>query len=238
MWLVLCHTNDASALWAFNGLKARGMRPIELVTAETLAFSLRWEHRIGANGTSIRIELPDGRVLDNERIHGVLNRIQFVPMSHWRWASDQERDYVQQETYAFYTSWLNAFSCPILNPATPLGLCGAWLSEARWLKLAAQVNLPVPAYTSDSARPICSPQRTVLVAGTAVEPAGLPAVVEEGCRKLACLSETPLLAIGFSLNPDGAWEFRGANPVPDLRAFGEKSLDCIQAGLEKAGAEL
>jgi hypothetical protein len=44
MWLVLCSEQDVSALWTYQGLQARGLRPLELVPAEILPYSLKWDH--------------------------------------------------------------------------------------------------------------------------------------------------------------------------------------------------
>ena len=45
MWLVLCPSSDVAGRWAFEGLRARGLAPIELVTSESLAYA-RWDHRV------------------------------------------------------------------------------------------------------------------------------------------------------------------------------------------------
>ena len=57
MWVVLCSAQDVPGLWAFQGLQLRGLRPIELVTAEMLPYSLKWEHTLGASDPSISITL-------------------------------------------------------------------------------------------------------------------------------------------------------------------------------------
>ena len=72
MWLVLCSAQDVPGLWAFQGLQLRGLRPIELVTAEMLPYSLKWEHTLGASDPSISITLVDGRVIHNGAVRGVL----------------------------------------------------------------------------------------------------------------------------------------------------------------------
>jgi hypothetical protein len=66
MWLVLCSAQDVSALWAYQGLQARGLRPLELVTAEMLPYSLKWDHRLGAAGAGTSITLADGRVIKSD----------------------------------------------------------------------------------------------------------------------------------------------------------------------------
>jgi hypothetical protein len=231
MWLVLCHADDLPALWAYQGLKARGLAPLELVSAESLAFSLRWEHRVTSEEVSFRITLADGRQLSSDGVFGALNRMQFVPLPHWRRAAPKDQEYVQQEITAFYTSWLYALPGPVLNPATPVGLSGAWRRPAEWVKLAAQAGLDTPDYPTVPPA-IC---RTVLVVDGAVVPGGVPDAVAEGCHRLAALSRTPLLGVGFEVQPSGAWLFTAATTTPDLRLGGAEFLDALKSTLEDSG---
>jgi hypothetical protein len=53
----LCTATDTSALWASQGLQARGLEPLECVSAEMLAQSQCWEHRVDAQGATIDITL-------------------------------------------------------------------------------------------------------------------------------------------------------------------------------------
>ena len=92
MWLVLCTSMDASALWASQGLKARGLEPLERVSAEMLAQSQRWEHRVDAKSATIDITLADGRHIRNDAIQGVLNRLVCVPFELLRLAHPADRE--------------------------------------------------------------------------------------------------------------------------------------------------
>ena len=82
MWLMICSAQDESALWAYYGLRARGLNPLELVTAEMLTTSARWEHTVGVDGANFTVTLADGRVINNRRINGVVNRLTHVPLHH------------------------------------------------------------------------------------------------------------------------------------------------------------
>ena len=148
MWLVLCHCSDLAAIWAYEGLKAMGLGPLELVSAESLTFSLRWEHRIRSSSTSFRIALADGREITSEKVSGALNRLQYVPMPHWQKASSQDQKYVAQEMTAFYASWLFSLPGPVLNPASPTGLSGTFRRPVEWTRLASLAGLPTPDYRS------------------------------------------------------------------------------------------
>lgn len=225
MWLVLCHADDLAALWAFEGLKDRGLYPLELVSAECLAASLRWEHRVDSRGASFRITLADGRCLTSDRVFGALNRLQFVPLPHWQWAPAREREYVQQEMMAFFASWLTAIPGPVLNPASPLGLSGIWRRRAEWIKLAAEAGLVTADYHSGhSLEPASAARRTVIVADGIVPPGVPPA---NGCRRLAALAQIPLLGIDFEVLDNGIWRFAGATPAPDLRQGAAGLLDAL-----------
>jgi hypothetical protein len=233
MWLVLCHSEDVAALWAYRGLQARGVRPLELVTAEELACALRWEHRLGESGFSLTIELADGRCIRGHQVRGVLNRLHSLPLYFWRSAEAKDRDYVQQEIQAFTLSWLHSLRGRTLNPATPLGACGAWRSAVAWNMLAQKAGLPTAGCqggerqrasgTSDSV--------SVIVVGGQVIGRPVPATIAAGCAALAALSETPVLGIDFCGTDGDAWEFSGASPWPDLRLGGGNILDALRVEL-------
>jgi hypothetical protein len=145
MWLVLCDASDVAALWAYRELRARGVAPLEIVSADDLVLADRWEHRVGEAGASIRIEV-NGLDIVGTRLSGVLNRLYAVPTAHWRSASPADQEYVQQELTALFLSWLHALPCPVINRPTPQGLCGQWRNEAEWVCLAHRAGLPVALY--------------------------------------------------------------------------------------------
>ncbi|MBA2305566.1 MAG: hypothetical protein H0W08_23435 [Acidobacteria bacterium] len=242
-WLVLCHTTDLPALWAYRGLRARGLAPIEVVSAETLSAALRWVHRVGAAGADVEIALTDGRAIRAARIRGVVNRIVSVPVTIWRGAPEADRDYVLQELTALYASWLYALPCPVLNRPTAFGLAGAWRHESEWVRLAAWAGLPTPTYRhscddgfDDAAGerrllPAGTHARTVIVAGGRAFAAHAPGDVMNGCVRLAKLSNTPLLGVEFVAGAAGAWTFAGATPTPDLIQGGPPMLDALAEAL-------
>jgi hypothetical protein len=239
VWLVLAHATDLAAIWAFRRLKARGLEPLELVSAEALAFSLRWEHRIGAGGVATEIRLADGRLIRSDAVRGVLNRLTAVPAEHWRCASTRERDYALEELAAFHTSWLHSLPCLVLNRPTPLSLCGAWRHEADWMLLAARAGLRTSRYRMASvayaetasaslrgtAKPAC--ERRVITVGKRVCGSPAPPEVAEGCVRLAKLADTQLLGVDFEVGAGDAWSFAGASPMPDLRLGAERLVELL-----------
>ena len=58
--LLLCNAGDATATWLYGQLAPR-VAGLEVVTAEAIAYALRWEHRVGGEGAWTRITLGDGR---------------------------------------------------------------------------------------------------------------------------------------------------------------------------------
>jgi hypothetical protein len=249
MWLVICEPSDASALWAFDGLQRHGLTPLELLSPELLACSLRWEHRIDAHGASLAVTLAGGRRLDSGDLRGVLNRAYNVPLAMWRTAAEADRLYVQQEMFAFFLSWLHGLPCPVLNRPTAMGLAGTWRSESEWVCLAAKAGLPTPVFRQTSfdrleeslgerrLRPLAAAVRTVITAGTSTAGAAAPPAIADGCIQLAALAETALLGVEFIEGSAGAWTFAGASPLPELSLGGEALLDALATALrgEKAG---
>ena len=153
MWLIFGSTADLSAIWAFEGLSARGLAPVQFVSGALLASSLTWEHRIGAGGAHVKISLADGRTIESASVRGVLNRLTWFPYEHVSLAHPADRDYACQELAGFYTSWLYAMPKPVLNRPTPLGMAGAWRHPSEWARLAGQAGLSVPIYRQDSRNP-------------------------------------------------------------------------------------
>ena len=239
MWLVLSTITDPSAEWVTEGLRARGLTPLEWVNDEALAAAPRWEHRLGAAGTNIEIVLADGLHLRNHLIRGVLNRLVSVPIAALQPARSVDRDYAVQEFSAFFLSWLHALPSPLINRPVPLGLCGAWRHISEWVWLAAQAGLPTSPYRqgSDDVRDECgeqgrlvppeTPVQKVIVIGKEIVGAPFPAMLQEGCRRLARLAGVELLGIDFTMDATGSWNFAGATPWPDLRLGGEALLDAL-----------
>ena len=238
MWLILCASNDAVAWWAYQGLKARGLEPLELVCAEVLPYGLKWEHRIGAEGASVAVELRDGRRITSSGLRGVLNRLTHVPTQHLTVLPDHE--YISQELTAFFMSWLHGLPGPVLNPPTAQGLCGPWRHISEWALLAARAGLPVPVYRQSGDDQIdesrtertlfprgTNTTRAVFLGGRLFGPQRFPEEIEEGCARLAALVSMPLLGVEFGRDAAGAWQFAGATPLPDLCLGGDALLDAL-----------
>lgn len=239
MWLVLSQANDLAALWAARGLEARGLQPLEIVTADALAYSLRFEHRLTANRPSVNITLTDGRVFDGATVRGTLNRLQFFPTEHLRGASATDRQYAEQELYALYLSWLYGMHGTMLNRPTPQGLSGDWRYPLEWAWLAMQAGLSTLPYqqsdqregpTLDSLARLTT--RTLLVVGDTCCDPSAPPHVAAACVRLAQMNETGLLGIDFHLTADGDWVFLNATSWPDLRLGGDALLDRLASALQ------
>lgn len=246
MWLVLCDAHDAAAAWAGRQLRARGLRPLEILSADQLALSDFQEHKLeGRSGWTLRLRTEAGLQIDGASLQGVLNRLYTVPIGHWRQAPEADQSYVQQELVAFFLSWLHALRCPVINRPTPQGLCGAWRMESEWAWLAGLAGLPVAPYRQtsrdrlDEARgarrlvPQGAPVATAVVAGGHCFGPALPPAIEQACVRLAELSGTALLGIDFVGHAQQAWSFAGASPTPDLRVGGEALIATLLGALTR-----
>ena len=236
MWLVLCAADDLSALWAARGLAARGLQPTEIVTADMLAYNLRFEHRLSAGEPSVNITLADQRVINSGAIRGTLNRLQLLPSAHLRGAAAADRDYAVQELYALTLSWLYGLPGIMLNRPTPQGLSGEWRHRSEWLLLATQAGLTTMPYQQSD---LCGPagpsalpatQSLIMVRGICCGPT-VPPSIAAGCARLASFSGTDLLGIEFLAARRGDWIFTNATPLPDLRSGGSSLLDALADAL-------
>ncbi len=242
--LVLCSSNDIPCLWAYQGLRKRGLNQTELISAEALEYSLRWVHQLDSSGSNVDILLADGRSIQNDSIDGVLNRLSTIPVQHLLMARAEDREYALSEMAAFYTSWLYALPRPILNLPTPQGPAGQWRHTSEWAFMASKAGLVTPEYKQSgydyttmvyfnggmagaSLFPPGTATRTIIVAcGHAIGPQA-PSDIIEGCLSLAEVSGTGLLGIEFAQGPESHWTFAGATPMPDLRLGGEELLDAL-----------
>ena len=233
MWLVLCSGADASALWAYQGLRHLGMAPLELVTAESLAGATRWEHRLNAAETHLKITLSNGLVIDGAQVRGVLNRLHSPSELAIQRAVPSDREYAQAELLAFYLSWLNGLPGMVINRPTPIGLCGPWLHPSEWTLRACRAGLRAPVYRqsardaqNQSGHQPCrtftsdKPTQTLITLRGEVFGGAVPAGVAQACGKLAAEAGTELLGIDLKLDASGQWSFAGAMPSPDLRPGG------------------
>jgi hypothetical protein len=241
MWLVLCSAQDISALWAYDGLKRRGLHPIEVITDELLTYSLRFEHRIQAGTPITRITLADDRRIESVAIRGTLNRLHNIPTRHLQQAQASDRHYAEPELFALFLSWLYGLPGPLFNRPTPQGLSGAWRHLSEWIWLAGQAGLPVLPYRQSDTQsvpvskplPLLSATQLVLIVfngkcfGTPVPPS-----VEHGCIQLAKLSQTALLGVEFQISANGTWLLINSTPMPDLRLGGQALLDELAIALQ------
>ena len=238
MILVLCDETDIAALWATDALRRRGLSP-RLLTGRELADVHGWRHTIGAAGVETTLRL-DGHDLRGDQVHGVLNRLAFLPQAWLATIGGADRDYAVQEMVAFYLSWLHALAGPKLNPPTPQGLCGNLRHPSAWIALGVRAGLPVRRFRQTSEddpaiywqKPDDPAAATVFVVGDAViGPAALLAIHRDACLRFSNLAECPLLGIDFAPDIGGTWRMIAASVTPDLMRGGEALADALAATL-------
>jgi hypothetical protein len=246
MWLVMCSSADASALWAYQGLKQLGLAPLELVTAESLACASRWEHRVRSRNTEIRITLANGLVIDGSRVRGVLNRLYAPPDAALQYAAPSDRPYAQAEMLAFYLSWLHGMPGVVINRPTPIGLNGPWLHSSEWAIRAGRAGLKMPTYRQsarddhrqDEIAASEKPARhSVIAMREEVFGAAVPEGVAKACRRLVSDAGTQMLGIELSEDSRGEWQFSNAVSSPDLRRGGVAMLQSLAQILVQGSAK-
>ena len=153
--LILAHQNDTTAMRVYANLVARhNTNEVSIVTDEELVFAKSWRHEIASGYKQTIIQLNSGRLLNNEKIGIVFNRLRGSPMPHFEHAKKADREYAQMEMYALFLSWLFSIPGIVINAASPQGLGARDYSLYKWLALGAQAGLPVQEYhfTSNSRR--------------------------------------------------------------------------------------
>jgi hypothetical protein len=244
MYLVICNSSDKAALWAYNGLKATGLYPLELIIADSLVCSPYFEHRIKNDQVNTKIKLPDGRQINSKLTLGVLNRLHSIPTSNLK-ASKADNLYAFQELNALFISWLYSLPGPVLNPATAQGLSGEFRHISRWILMANSAGLTVPKFEQNSTVADKTPfhnigrllppeikGKTVFVIDSQIVGKEVPPEIAESCRYMAKLAGTPLLGIEFLDSPDDSWKFVGATPSPNLTLGGKALLEKLSRALQ------
>jgi hypothetical protein len=243
MWLVLCMAQDVPALWVYQSLKDKGLKPIELVTTEMFGRGVRWEHRLGQNGVFVEITLNDGRRINTDNVRGAINRIVGVPSEQLPDVQPDDREYSNQELFAFFMSWLYALPQPVLNRPSPPGLCGQLRNISEWVLMASQAGLPTSEFKQSSHNYVAEKSfegrvsqnhthvNSVFVIEGHVIGSQVPQHICDGCRSLAKLTSTELLGIEFAEGEAGPWTFIGATIFPDLRLGGQELIDVLESVL-------
>lgn len=247
MFLVLCSSIDVPAHWAGRGLQALGLEPLSVVTTEVLSSATQWEHRVSSMGECISFTLADGCIISDQSVRGVLNRLVAPAANHLNRTAIADRNYAHQELAAFYLSWLNSLSCPVVNQPTPQGLAGRFFHASEWTLLAGQAGLAVMPYRQNGndlpgigykpLAPLNSKPVRVVVFGGQVFGFALPDSVQSGCCELATRSGTALLEIEFYATADHRWTFSSATPVADLTIGGTPLLQSIGRFLQSGAAQ-
>ena len=247
MWLVLCDEADASARWVWDGLRRRSVA-VELVPTRLLSAALRWNHRIGPDGASFAVDLPDGRCVESRAVHATLNRVvSLSPPSEY--AASPDGEYALQELLALYLSLLRCLSPPVLNPSSPQGLAGRLRYAPEWTALASRAGFTTdpfrvasteertdPRTTDHSGRPAVLSQTLLVAAGRLFGNPVAPGVATAACR-LASLAGVDLLGVQVATTADGTATFVSADLYPDLRPAGDALLDHLATlGNREAGA--
>ena len=243
MFYVFCRADDLPALWAYRGLKQRGLAPLEIFTPEALVYNRRLEHRLQGDRAVTHLELVDGRVLDGDRVRGVINRLDYLPVEQFRSASPEDQTYAAMEQQAIYLSWLSSLPGVMINPPGPRGLCGDVRSPAEWAWLATHAGLPVLPFHQDEHRsgddypvegePGISAEHWVVFDGEVYGDvdSSLIDTLRNAIRRLAIACGLRLFGLTFSRTRTGDLRFRSASVLPDLNLGGEALLDALMAAL-------
>lgn len=227
MILVLCAATDVPALWLARVLTQLGST-VEVVTVEQLG-SARIEHRVEHGSSSVLLDLADGRRVDSVTVDMVVNRVVVPPPLPRQLVATNDRDYAEQEQWAVTLGWLAAFTCPVLNPPSPRGLCGAERSDLEWRSLAARSGLAV---AGPAAAPTAEPVSVLVVGETVIglAPHGesLSPRVVDSLVALSVAACQPLLGVVGTI-VRGQWVFLGVDLLPELQAGGRAAAEAVAA---------
>jgi hypothetical protein len=242
-WLVLCSAGDASALWVYERLRARGRAPVAVLFVEALnQAGVRWEQRVGRADASLTLATGDGRVVRGREVGAVLNRLTVPPLYVLGAADPADRDYARSELTAFAASWLRTLAARVVNAPDPHGLCGRWRQPLEWRALAGRAGLPcAPLRLASEGPDMPAPwgladepgTATVLSVDGRLLRAGVPDAVHRAGGCLSRMARTRVLGMRFAgVDPAReGWRFLDATPYPDLSIGGEAGVEALERAL-------
>jgi hypothetical protein len=224
MTVILCHSNDAAALWLGASMRQLG-REVDVMTVEQLVFSRRIVFRMNNAGDSGSVELAGGKLLRPESIGGLINRARYLPTQHFERAEPRERAYAESELSAFVLGWINGVAGRVINPPLPFDLGGGTFPASTLLQLAASAGLPTGGWRASadeagSGTSPVAPTHTVIVFDGRLFGPLLPRALQDGCRGLASLLGTPLLQVELGQATGEPWRFVSATGMADFRIGG------------------
>lgn len=240
MIVILCHADDAPALWLHGALRDLGLKRLELVAVEQLVYSRRIVHRLDDNGDRGEIHLADGRVLRAESISGLINRVRYVPTEHFGRADPSDRTYATQELSAFMLAWLDSIAGRVINPPLPFALDGGTFQPTTVLHYAAVAGLPTGTWRAgtnvmeDDVEPTVIPTHTPIVFDGRLFGRILPRNLRDGCVRVAALLGVPLLQILLHHSAEFGWRFVAATGIADFRIGGRRLAGALGRALASA----
>lgn len=240
MIVILCHADDAPALWLHGALRELGLNALELVAVEQLVYSRRIVHRLDNQGDRGEIHLADGRVLRGESIRGLINRVRYLPTEHFARADPLDRAYATQELNAFMLAWLDSIAGRVINPPLAFALDGGTFQSIAVIHHAAAAGLPTKTWRGGTnvmqadAEPQLPATHAPIVFDGRVFGRILPRNLRDGCVRLAALLGVPLLQIMLHHSAALDWRFVAATGIADFRGGGRRLAAAISRALASA----
>lgn len=235
MILILAEATDQPALWLRARLADATGFPVRILTPAQLLCSRSIVHRVDTEGSGFRIETSAGPCFDSDEVRGLVNRIVTVPKAHLARASEPDRRYAEEEVFAFLLGWLGGLDCPVINPASPDCLGGAWPGPVAIRQFAADAGLvcaPVSLCpgAADPPPDAFSPsdQTHFVLDGRVIGPK-VPATTRDRLLAFAHLWGTRLLQIHSGGGGEGCRRFGGATAIPDYRLGGRSLVRALVA---------
>ena len=124
-----------------------GPRAVRVLRPEALSLS-RWSQRIDVHGrASTRIALPRAEPITTAEVGAILNRIRYLPASHFHRASAKDQEYAGAELQAVVASWLAELGERVVHVVRRHPWVTPYLPLQHWASAAAACGLPVAART-------------------------------------------------------------------------------------------
>jgi hypothetical protein len=217
MNIVICHPADYPAIAFYRYCNSLKKGSFDLINADVLTCAFKWNFTLKNEGnTGLEILLHNGKTLSLKSTGSVFNRMQYVNLGMWNYAKPEEKDYITQELYSFFVSWLFSFKGRITNIPSPQSLFGAHLEPIAWRKSAADLGINVKETLScetEAGRERKKLKKYAYVIGNKTCGYIPPNTAPESLTALALENNVDFLEVEFE-SSKGEWEFVNATSLP------------------------
>ena len=228
MVLVISELEDTCSTWLISEFTKRGF-DVQHIFPDELIIDSEINLYITNIYQSLKLKTKDGRVINNNNVELLINRIYRFPRPSIDINNNKDIIYTAEEIRATIVPWIHSFNCPIYNKPHPYSSFGLVMHPLKWKSIASKFALK-PAYEKlengklsndykNSSRILVIGNRIIHLHGKVV-----PKDIESGLLRLSTFLDQSLIEYEFQ-NNNNKLELISGNTFPCLQEYGQKLIE-------------